>query len=482
MPTIKFEELLVDQPDFKNPGLLTANNVIPYARGYKPLPTIETFTDAIDDRARGFFAARSTTDVTKVFCGDEGKLYILNGASWDDVSKSGGYSLGSSDNWNFTIFGNDIIASTITENLQKFEIGTDTAFSDLVSVKAKYVTVIGEFLVTAYNENQPQRVRWSALNDPTDFTVSQTTQSDFQDIVGDHGAIQGIVGGEYGIVFSEKAIHRMQYVGTPFIFQFDKVQSGFGAFVPGSITKSYGRICYYLSEDGFYAFDGNKSIPIGTNKINKFFFNDLSNTSSFVDRISAVIDPSNDIVVWAYPSNNSTGELDKLIIYNYVLDRWSTADVDLQVLGFAKYLNLTLEQIATTYPDLDQIQISFDSVFWGGQQLQLAAFTSDKKTGVFTGTAGTATFVTGENNIEGDRRAVVRSVTPLIDGGTLTTKVGYRDKQGATVNFTSAVSPSDNGTCYFRQPGKYLRQQVDVVGNFDQAFGLEVDVTTEGKR
>ena len=90
--------------------------------------------------------------------------------------------------------------------------------------------------------------------------------------------------------------------------------------------------------------------------------------------------------------------------------------------------------------------------------------------------------MTGENNIEGDRRAVVRSVTPLIDGGTLTTKVGYRDKQGATVNFTSAVSPSDNGACYFRQPGKYLRQQIDVVGNFDQAFGLELDVATEGKR
>ena len=481
MPTIKFEELLVDQPAFKNPGLLTANNCIPYARGYKPLPTIETFTDAITDRARGLFAARSTTDTIKVVAGDVGKLYMLDGATWDDVSKVGGYSLGSSDNWQFTIFGNNIIASTITENLQKFEIGTDTLFSDLTALKAKYVTVIGEFLVTAYNENQPQRVRWSALNDPTDFTVSQTTQSDFQDIVGDHGAIQGIVGGEYGIVFTEKAIHRMQYVGTPFIFQFDKVQAGFGAFVPGGITN-YGRISYYLSEDGFYAFDGNKSIPIGSNKVNKFFFNDLSTTSSYIDRISATVDPSNDIVVWAYPSTNSTGELDKLIIYNYVLDRWSTADVDIQVLGFTKSASFTLEQIAAIDPNLDEIEISFDSIFWTGQQFQLAAFTSDKKTGVFTGTAGTATFVTGENNIEGDRRAIVRSVTPLIDGGTLTTKIGYRDKQGSAINFTSAVSPSDNGTCYFRQPGKYLRQQVDVVGNFDQAFGLELDVATEGKR
>jgi len=209
MPTIKFEELLVDQPDFKNPGLLTANNVIPYARGYKPFPTLETFTGTIDNRARGLFGARSTTNDIKIVCGDASKLYMLDGTTWDDVSKSGGYNLPSTDNWSFTIFGNNIIAANIGDNIQKFEIGTDTLFSDLVSLKAKFVTVIGDFLVTAYNENQPQRVRWSALNDPTDFTVSQTTQSDFQDIVGDHGAIQGIVGGEYGIVFTEKATNQV---------------------------------------------------------------------------------------------------------------------------------------------------------------------------------------------------------------------------------------------------------------------------------
>ena len=41
-----------------------------------------------------------------------------------------------------------------------------------------------------------------------------------------HGNIQAIVGGESaGVIFMEKAIYRMSYVGVPLIFQFDKIMT-----------------------------------------------------------------------------------------------------------------------------------------------------------------------------------------------------------------------------------------------------------------
>ncbi|BCV04958.1 MAG: hypothetical protein CM15mV95_300 [Caudoviricetes sp.] len=75
-----------------------------------------------------------------------------------------------------------------------------------------------------------QRVKWSGINDSSTWTPSQATQSGFQDIVGSHGNIQAIVGGECCVIFMEKAIYRMSYVGVPLVFQFDKIADNLGAF------------------------------------------------------------------------------------------------------------------------------------------------------------------------------------------------------------------------------------------------------------
>ena len=131
------------------------------------------------------------------------------------------------DFWAFTQFGANIIATNGADNIQKFEEGVDSAFSDLVTLKAKYLAVIRDFVVSGYTTESStvynQRVKWSGLNDSSTWTPSQTTQSGFQDIVGTHGSVQAIVGGEsFGIVFMERAIFRMDYVGTPLIFQFSE--------------------------------------------------------------------------------------------------------------------------------------------------------------------------------------------------------------------------------------------------------------------
>ena len=296
MAFIKFGELLKDLPDYRNPGCLSANNVFSFGDGYKPFNTLEVVSSALTNRPQGLSTLTSTDGTIKIVAGDSSKLYLLNNATFDDVSKSGGYTVSDLAQWSFTIFGNRIIASAIGQNIQSFVIGTDTVFSDLVALQTKFVTTVKDFLVTGYNASQSQRVRWSAINDPTDFTISQATQSDYQDLVGDHGQLQMIKGGEYLVAFMERAIYRGDYVGTPLIFQFTKVDSNIGVLKSNSVVQ-YGNVYYFLAEDGFYMFNGRTSVPIGANKINKFFFNDLSTT--YADRISSSIDPRNQLIVWA---------------------------------------------------------------------------------------------------------------------------------------------------------------------------------------
>ena len=115
--------------------------------------------------------------------------------------------------------------------MQGFTIGTDSAFSAISGAPAaRHLAVIRDFVVTANvtysSATHRSRVRWSAINDATSWTIG-SNQADFQDIP-DAGHITGLVGGEFGVVLMEKAIARMQYVGSPLIFTFEKVETGHG--------------------------------------------------------------------------------------------------------------------------------------------------------------------------------------------------------------------------------------------------------------
>ena len=127
---------------------------------------------------------------------------------------------------------------------------------------------------TLETTQQQYRVRWSAINDETDWTENVNTQSDYQDIP-DGGQIMGIRGGEFGLVLLERSIHRMTYVGTPFIFQFDNISRNKGCMASGSIVQ-YQGITFFLSDDGFYMCDGQQVTPIGAEKVDRFFLSDAN--------------------------------------------------------------------------------------------------------------------------------------------------------------------------------------------------------------
>ncbi len=83
--------------------------------------------------------------------------------------------------------------------------------------QARYVTVVRDFVVSGYINSStvyPNRVQWSALGDESSWANSATTQADFQDIP-DGGSVVGLTGGEYGLVFMDRSIHRMSYIGSP---------------------------------------------------------------------------------------------------------------------------------------------------------------------------------------------------------------------------------------------------------------------------
>ena len=229
---VQFTEWLPDQPS--NAGSLNeALNVFPVSVGYSPFPNSVDFSGAASETLNSVYAAKFGSEVA-VFAGGATKLFKFNATTeaLENKSLAGGYS--SASKWNFALFGSEVLAVNHAAKVQRWTIGTSTAFADLATAApvSKFITVVRDFVVCANIGSLANKVQWSDINDATDWVSGTTSQADYQ-IMPDGGNITGITGGEFGIVFLEKAIARMSYTGSPLFFQFDTISRGLGCIAGG---------------------------------------------------------------------------------------------------------------------------------------------------------------------------------------------------------------------------------------------------------
>ncbi len=490
---IEFGEWLPDLPALENQGATVAHNVIPHGKSYKQLSGLAVYSGALSARCQGAASGRDNAGNVFLFAGDASKLYNISGVTWGDVSKVGGYSCPADSVWTFAQWGNKMLAAQVGDKIQSFTMGTSTLFADLAATapQARYIAVVRDFVVAAntYDATDgsvPFRVRWPAIGDPTDWTVSSATQADYQDLNSSHGWVNGIVGGEYGIIFQERAVTRMTYVGSPAVFQFDEIEAGYGTNAPGSICK-IGTLIAYLGEDGFYIFDGTSSSPISHNKVSKTFYSDLDQAQ--MHRITSVVDPLNQVIFWAYPgSGNSNGTPNKLIMFNYSANatkRWTWADIDTEIIArLAIPAGYTLDSLDSVSTSLDLLEFPLDSRAWIDNTISLSAFNTAHKLCFFNGTALNATIETGEAEVVPGKRARLSLVKPLIDGGsTVTMQLGSRNVLTESVTWGTETAPNSTGNVEVRSNARYHRARVKVSGGFTHAQGVDVVEANEaGKR
>ena len=91
-PILPFRGYAPDRAAFGNPGVLDAENVMPTPDGFRPLKALSVESDALTARCRGATAAADVDGNVYVYAGDATKLYRLVNETFEDASKSGGYS------------------------------------------------------------------------------------------------------------------------------------------------------------------------------------------------------------------------------------------------------------------------------------------------------------------------------------------------------------------------------------------------------
>lgn len=499
-------EWLPDLEEQGNPGTIVAKNVIPYLNGYRPARALNPITNALDDTVLGGVEDTDFEGNVFVYAGTADKLYRLVDSVFGDVSKSGDYSTLDPNVWKFTVWDPNkwIVATNFDDPVQYIDIGTAaSAFADLITSTrkptARYAATVRDFLILGYTNDtddgqRPSRAWNSAFNDPQDFDPSATTQSTIADLdVG--GDITGVVGGaEYGVVLQEKNIRRAEITGNPnnpIVYR--PVERQRGCVIPGSIA-AYGRYIYYISEEGFFRFNGSSSEPIGTNKVDNTFWRifDITNKKG----VSAQIDPFNKVVQWLFPANTSSELPNKIYNYRWDTQRWSEIDIELDLIFRSRSQGTSIDGLDSLYSSIDDVPGSLDDDIWKGGQVFIGGFDRSHELGSFGGDTLMASLESREMQFNVDGKSSTFYQKPLIefnlnqgDPGQVTSNsnisvgFGTRDNLQSSVTYTTTQNLED-GKAKIRTNATYHRCTTEIAAGYEwrDMMGWIVSASRRGKR
>ena len=468
------------RPDAKDLNTQHTNNVlnvIPRSDGYGPIKDIVDFTESLPSTCRGYFYARATDGSIIIFAGTTDRLYQLNNTdfSWDDVSQSSSAypDLSSDAQWQFVQFGNNVIAVQENEPPQVFNISSDTEFSDLGGSppQAAYVSIVGRFVVLSGLLSQRYRIQWSGLNAITTWT-SGTNFSDFQDFP-DGGIVRGVAGGEYGLVMQDQSIRRMIYSpGSEFVFQIDRVAQDRGMLAPYSLIPAGDRI-FFLSAQGFIESDASGQLRfIGKEFVDKYFFSDWNKSSKQL--LIGAADPAQNIVVWGYQSIDGaqTSYFDKLIIYDWSLQRWAIAEIMAAYLTSLAKPGLTLESLDSISSSIDLLPFSLDEISLSALPALSFANTTDA-IGFLTGDNLEAIVETAEYS-QHPYRTIINGVTPITDSAETAISIAQRDSLNDTATYGSESTLNNDGLAPLLEEGRYVRVKVRIPAGSNWTFARGV--------
>ena len=374
----------------------------------------------------------------------------------------------------YTITVVDANTFTYTDTASGTTSGNINVFTSSAPI-AKYVTVVRDFVVCGHLDGgtNSNKVQWSDINDESYWDSGSTSQSDSQ-ILPDGGNITGLAGGEFGLVFLEKSVVRMSYIGSPLFFQFDTISRGLGCLNGNSIA-TYGGTSFFLSDDGFYSCDGTNVQGIGTEKIDRWFFDDCS--LSDLDSMTTAVDPIKKLVVWNYKAVDGKRHM---LVYNWQINKWSRVETLATGVGTIASVGTTLEGLdALGYTSIDAMTASLDSRLWIGGKFLFAGFEDDKIV-TFTGSTYNSEIIT--TDVEVGYNSLVTLARPTIDNGSATVKVASRKELDDTIGFSASVTTSSEGRANLRSHGRYHRFSISPTGNWTNAVGVDIDITPAGSR
>ncbi len=393
---------------------------------------------------------------------------------------------------NMTSFKSLVLMSAIYMPVQQMTIsaaGIVTGVTTLVNSSAypnapygQYIATVRDFLFLGNTYDPvggwgPSRVWWSALNDPTAWptpgsAAAQQVQSDYNDFPAPLGQVTGLAGNLANCdvaVFFEHGIMRGTYVGPPAVFDFTLVQGAQGTISPSSIV-AVGGLVYYVSDKGFFAFDGTVPEPVGRNRVDAYFLGSCLDRT----RVASCYRPETNIVRWAYP----VGPLDTRVLhYGISADRWTVLDWPYSPVSMCNSV-IPMSGSVTGAPPQTQ------TFMLGNTSLGPPGTGGVANLYAINGAAMQAQVGTNEVQPVPGRKTFIRGVRPLADGAGSTVTAITRDNETDPLFWNPPVAQDASGLAPMRAEGRYAQFTVSFPPGaaWTHIEGVDVDGVPSGAR
>jgi hypothetical protein len=115
----------------------------------------------------------------------------------------------------------------------------------------------------------------------------------------------------------------MRPLNNDLVFGFDHIASNVGLIAQHAAVDVDG-VVYWMAFNNFYKYDGR--VVHLNNQIEDFVFDDLDISQK--QKTFCGINRDHQEVMWLYQSNDSAGDIDKYVKYNWAIDSWDIGTFD----------------------------------------------------------------------------------------------------------------------------------------------------------
>lgn len=230
--------------------------------------------------------------------------------------------------WSLDLFGEFLIAcSNHDGKIYEWQLGfaTPTLAAQVTNapVSNQAIMVTAErFLFALGAGGNPRRVQWCDQEDNTLWTPATDNQAGDYELTTSGSLMAGKRVKGVNLLYTDVDVHTANYVGSPFVYGFEKAGSGCG-LISAQAVAAIDTAAIWMSGSGFWIYDGYvKPLPCD---VGDFVFTNINYGQR--SKVYAVHNSEFGEIWWLYPSS-ANNENDSYVTYNYREQHWAIGLLD----------------------------------------------------------------------------------------------------------------------------------------------------------
>lgn len=236
--------------------------------------------------------------------------------------------------WSHDNFGEDLLINprdaaiyywdkSSTLSARAVEIGTVSGASNTPTIAKQVMVSDNDRHVLAFGCNplgsadqDNLLIRFSDQENLTDWTPTATNTAGDLRLGSGSEFIQAVETKREILVWTDRSLHSMQFVGPPFTFGITQLASSITIMGPKAAVAAEDFV-FWMGIDNFYVYDGRTAnLPC---TVRDYVFEDFN--SAQAEKVTAGINSQWGEVIWFYPSSTSD-ENDRYVVFNYIEKVW----------------------------------------------------------------------------------------------------------------------------------------------------------------